>query len=226
MFGGNDKDEENNDSDDGEERPLGDETWNAMVESVEESARRVIERERERFRFEVFRNEEQEVTGWALLSDMTVEGTETRVPIAVGFTEKGGNSLWFEYLSRHHQERGETTFEFAEKEKIVPSNTFYKWISQAVECVARFNQESENIEDSVAFEELSPNLPSLHEELPVYEAQALDFFKEIIHRHGSYTDEQAQLFIEAMNRYSIDAEYREEFMANSLGYEIEDNNDN
>jgi len=197
-----------------------DETWNEMVEEVERAAAERVQKEREPFRFHVFRDDSGQVTQWALLSDKTVDGVESRVPVTVGSTGEGPSTLWMDYHSRFNGERERNAiFEFVEKEDVVPSNQFWNWLSECVEAVAAFNTQLEEIDDQSAFGNISPDLPPLYDDICGYEKQALNFFGEILIEHRNYTEEQGRLIYEAVRRYDVDDETWEQFTGEAFDNE-------
>jgi len=211
MFGGSDEEESN-----GQERESAEgqtntrtERYNEMLEEVEEAAARRIQKAREPFRFDVFRNDDDEVTMWTLLADKRVDDEESRVPLAVGLGSAGEpEAMWFEYGSRFQQDRSEDVFEYSQKEQVVPSNAFYAWVSHAVESVAMFHRELDKLDNEDAFQDPTPDLPPLYANLNEYEREALDFFGDVILNHRDYTDAQADLMYEAVQRYPVSRDVR------------------
>jgi len=213
MFGDGDHEE-----DEAQSREPGDgvpdtptETWDSMVEQVEKAAAREVEKEREPFRFDVFRDEDGDITQWALMTDKRVEDTPSRVPVVAG-SETDSRAMWYDYQNRFHQEREQSpVFEWVQKEHVVPSNAFYAWVSDAVEAVAEFHSELDKVDDESVFRDVAPDLPPLYNELNSYEASTLDFFGNILLEHRSYTDDQLRLIYEAIRRYPVDEDVWDEF---------------
>jgi hypothetical protein len=224
MFGRNDSDEESCGS---EERPQ-DMTNDHRVSETEEMVERLdeyIKREREPFWFIVFRDEDEQVTQWCLETEKRVDSQESRAPVIVGQGEGMSRQvMMFEYSSRYPEDRDETVFEYVQREKVIPSNQFYKWLSETVESIAAFHREIENLDNINAFSDLSPELPPLYGNLNGYEKQALRFLGETLVEHRDYTKEQAQLIREAVRRYPVEDSVLEEFTGDAFSEEQEDKN--
>lgn len=211
MFGENDEDEPNGShvaSSGDSDRDT--ETWNEMVQSVEEAAAQRVEKEREPFQFDVFRDEDGELTQWALMTDKTVEGNPSRVPVVTGSETE--SAMWYDYQNRFHQDREQpTVFEWVQKERVVPSNVFYAWLSDAVEAIAQFHAELDKVDDDSVFRDVAPDLPPMYSELNSYEAHALRFFSDILLEHRNYTEDQSHLIHEAVRRYPVDEDVWDAF---------------
>lgn len=200
MFGGTDEEEEE------EEESSDEETWEEMKSRVEE-ATEAIEKEREPFRFELFRDEDGNIIQWTLMADGEVNGKTARVPLVHG----GDHAVWFDYPNRYAQERdAPSLFEWGEREELIPSNIFYAWISDAVTNLAEYNSELQKV-DQDAFRNLQPEFPPFYDELAEYERETLEFFRSIVLEHRDYTPYQKRLVFEAVRRYPVDDEVWEEF---------------
>lgn len=174
-----------------------------LVRNLEDRWRR----DTERYRFHVFRNGDGEVQSWALMVHKQVEGEPSIVPVTVGINGNNpSDALWFEYLNRHSEDRDEALFEFAEKEEVVPSNTFWKWLSECVEAIVEYNRELMKLDSTQPFQDLDPELPPLYNELSYYEDAFLRFFGNNVVYHKDGTEEMVDLLYEATNRYPVDDE--------------------
>lgn len=210
---GNSNEEEEEDEEDAEEKcdaphDIIQERVDSLEERVEELSEEAkqLDREREPFKFQVFRDSEGNVIQWVLMQDADVGGEPSQIPVAFGMGEDIDTpaSMWIEYTNRIPGEAEGTVFEFSQREEITPSNTFYKWVAETVEAIAEYNNQIKELDNPDAFNYLSPNLPPLYDELAVYEKAALRFFGDIIVEHNDYTEEQTEVIHEALRRYDMD----------------------
>lgn len=184
-------------------------------ETVEgEVASAHVKREREPFRFHLYRNRSGEVDGWTLLHQRMVDGRPSLVPVTV--SQPASGNIWFEYPVRWHADRNadehETyVYEFGEgREEVVPSNAFYKWLSQYAETLVAFNEFLQT-NDTRAIKDPEPDRPPLYADLADYEKKMLDRFHNLVNEYREFTDDQYRLIVEGIRRYPPNEQTQEAF---------------
>lgn len=168
---------------------------------------RVDAHEAEPYRFHVFRGEDGLVQQWVLMRFARVDGEEASVPVTSGSIPEngGGNAVWHEYHNRDIARRDEPenpTFVFTEREEVVPSNTFWRYINDVVSRLMEFEQAMDEMSsDQLDSLRVNPRYPEPYGELTEYEEHVANFFVQVVDQHKEMTDEMSEMAGIALRKF-------------------------
>jgi len=171
-----------------------------------ESKYRILNQDVDPYRFHVFRDEEKGlVQSWTFMRYAELDGMHSMVPVATGSIPEngGGDAVWHEYHRRDMDARDDPerpTFVFAEKEEIIPSNAFWRYIKDVSVAMFEFEEQMAKIDDHSSVD-MYPDFPEPYGELAEYEQQVAEFFVQVLYEYHELTKEMSELTAIALKKF-------------------------